>query len=334
MLTPAPADYVAYTGTFSVAGDSLAVTCSAAAVTRGANITCRAELASGAAFTLFERRTSSLLDGTPFIFDYPSIAIPAGQDYEWTGPALTSTRVQLGIRGTTFSRTLRDSAVFSVNPRSFSPYLLTNPPAYLRSTRGAMTTPPDTITVSPGVTTTQYGQYNNPWIAMTWPDTLRTRLGIANAGPDSGVVYFATELTLPDYDSVFVHPALFSTATGANLTWFQDQNGSDPGHCSASQRDTLASFTEVHEGKTQAATSHYAVFNNIISQKRPDLAIESIFAPQGDSAGVVVAAQDVFYMFSDTLRFHKDTFDLNSYSLIFNGILGGCQFDFDPLVFP
>lgn len=197
-----------------------------------------------------------------------------------------------------------------------------------------MTTPPDTVVVSPGVTATQYGQYDNPWRKMALADTLRARLGIATAGPDSGVVYFASELTIPDYDSVFVHPALFSTATGANLTWFQDQNNSDPGHCSASQRDILASFTEVHEGKTQAAGSHYGVFNNVVSQQRPELALESIVAPAADTARAVAAAQNIFYMLEDTLRFHQDTFDLNSYSLVFNGLLGGCQFDFDPLVFP
>jgi hypothetical protein len=161
------------------------------------------------------------------------------------------TSVAVRAKATFYGRTLADTALIAVTPRTTTWNAPTQPPP--ANVVAGIGDPTAThMTLYPGTapyTKLAFGAHR-VYLDFT---------GLAaeiSQGPNEFAWYLTQHPVM--LDSIFIHPALSAqTASGVSLTWYNDQNGNGSGSCTSAHIATLWSETRRHEGATGASNSHY-----------------------------------------------------------------------------
>lgn len=288
VLTPAPADYVAYEGGFESATVQVAVACTPTTLVRAATITCNTTLTPAQAYTV-TRRTAR---GTGFtIEDSTKVNHLSGEVDAWAGPAIATSNVVVEVSvvtpaGDTAKVTNTTPATFTATKRTF--------PTWNLVFTGGFGSGQVTYTISPAEGLAAYPPSGKRWAVMqiVWPsfeDPLTYPTLSPTTGPNSTLRTLQNPFTVSEYDPYLSAGLDQAAATSVQaqypsaLAWYNDQNGLGSGTCVASNMLTFRDAVIRHEGGTGASNSHYGIANQQFISLKPDSLFEGVFGSKTDA---------------------------------------------------
>jgi hypothetical protein len=236
----------------------------------------------------------------------------ANAEYVWEGVAVANTQVEIDLQtsegGATKNTTY--TADFQVTSRDW-PKLVLDPPSKTINLRGRMREYPsngvfgNAKAETPAVSS----------LAVTRPTT----------GPNTGLAFLSGPFPNIRH-TIFMHPVLYASPPPQSQAWLDDQDGSPDGTCTKSVISTIRTFSERHEGLSQASNSHWGITSRFYRDSDVEQRLEEVYRP-GDEAALRTAVASVFRAQHDQGP-HKDTqnaFDTAEYAVI-NAALG-CLLD-------
>lgn len=331
VLVPASNDYVAYDASISVGGQSVIVSCASSGgsstVTRGSTVTCATQLAVPEPYTIVLHSAR----GSGFtIQDRAPRALQAGASSTWSGPAVATSDVTVTVSvssgGSTRNLTNATPARFTVSPRAWGPWALTNHVYSAHVLAGQMTAYP--------VGGTPLGLFQ---LGVPLPSDLV--IVRASQGPNSSLAYFGVPVKISEYQTAY-HPALLPTPAGVMPgtpayrgwhQWYDDQNGIGSGTCQGPAVAQLNTNVLRHEGHTQHQSSHFGVANTQFVALRPDTTFEALVTPKADSELIKLATRAFVRFFRTGSPYHnaQQNFDNTDTPLVFSQNIA-CSFDYSP----
>lgn len=239
-------------------------------VVRGAEVECRARMASGRAFTV--RSARGMAGG--YTLPIRGAMEAGGAAWSSRGPAALASTVSVSV--SSGGRTYDQSAAFAVAPRN----------AFAAPQIGSVS---DT-------TSTEWGEYSwghrltlgqlPPELVRFARATVRSAAIPVERGPNEGLVMLGST---PAVTAVArINAVLFSNRPTDPLNWKTDQNGTDgrtthestSGYrwCSASDIPTIINYTRTHEGVGLQPHSHAGIYNAEWTRRGSGARIEQIVA--------------------------------------------------------
>lgn len=307
----------------------LTLTCGPSPVVRGQNVSCSLLVDSNYAFTVVERAATGR--GFSALDDSTRINVAAGQAYIWAGTAVANTSIRIAVQltGTNPIRQESESSTFVVQARTWPDLGLQRPPVQFRSLSGPMTAYPGGHSPVPSGTLITWGRFYQDYPHFV-SDTVNGSALVTSGGPNSGLAFMSSAVQQPDSSWVYTHPALYPSATGASLSWYQDQNAIPSGTCGAAGIAFFAGLVEAHEGITRATNSHFGVSGQQYAALHPQAALESLYIDAGDKVRLRIQADSIYYLqFYLPLQAAQVNFDSLDYPVVKAKIDSLCRRDYN-----
>ena len=297
--------------------------CTPGSLVRALQVSCKVALTPAIAFTLDSIKGQS---GTSRIGGPSNTSITAGNTFDWTGPAVESSRVFAWITfdssGTQVQYFLTDS--FTVQARSWSELdILWPAPLVFRNTVDSA----GRVQTTPVPTRTGYSMVLGLHVASN-PKFEVADIGQVGTGPNTGLYFLTKQISFQRSPRIYTTPAFVRGAV------FNDQNGGRGAHlprCTQGQwSGVYQAEAERHEGVTQATNSHWGIYRTQLGVRKLNQEFEGLVSDQGNPYFLLT---EIALRYSDwlqnTLLPLQIGLDVQDIGTVIPQTVG-CEPDFDP----